>query len=130
MSVDSQYLNSGSAQTTTTGDAGAVPRFDATGAFVQNVVQIGVCSLTVSAMLDHSAGLWLCTPGPAGLTATLPAASNVAGLQYIVVNTNTNTTSVAPSSPDTINGATNSATLNSAYAANSFISTGAAWLKL
>ncbi len=130
MSVDSQYLNSGLAQTTSTGDAGAVPRFDANGAFVQNATQIQVSSLTVSAMLDYSAGVWVCTPGSAGLTATLPAASNVAGLQYIVVNTNTNTTSITPSSPDTINNSTNSATLNNAYAANRFISTGAAWLKI
>jgi hypothetical protein len=130
MSVDSQYLNSGLAQTTCTGDPGAVPRYDTNGAFVQNVLRVSVASLTASASLDYSAGVFVFTPGTSGVTATLPPASNAASLAYIVVNTNTNTTTVVPSSSDTINGSTNSATLNTAYASNRFISTGAAWLKL
>jgi len=76
MSVDSQYLNSGSAQTTTTVTPARYRAFDATGAFVQNVVQIGVCSLTVSAMWIIRLVFGFAPPTRRSYP-TLPAASNV-----------------------------------------------------
>jgi hypothetical protein len=110
MALDSQYLNSGLAQTGTAAEPGSIPVFDANGNILSGALRLSSALLTATGTAAGSLtarnGLYFFT-GTAAATYTLPAESNAANVHIQVLNGTTNVLTIAPFGAELINGATN-----------------------
>lgn len=91
------------------------------------VVAYGSVTLTASATLNTLAGRITFSPSTSGLTLTLPAPAGLGGFEWRGFQSNTNTTTFAPTGSNTINGINGSVTFNTPNAFHTIFCTGAAF---